>query len=389
MPAKKKVKQKKSAAVPAGAISRWLDIAKGLLSQPAAACKEECPQAFIRQFAAKRKNLKLTADAAGNLLLKYGSPSAKRPLVMVAHLDHPGFWVGARDGSSIELIFKGGVASKHVRKGARVQFFARGNPEAIGAGELLEVREEKERLTGALAKITHGNAQEHGYAMWEFPGFSVANDSIVTRCCDDLLGASAALSVLDEISRRKPKGVSVWGLFTRSEEIGFLGTLEAIRLKTLPKTACVLSLECSNAANGIAEPGGGVIVRVGDKSSIFDPNLSQALRQAAEAVKKEIPSFKYQRRLMDGGTCEATPFCAAGYRASGLALPLLNYHNQSTGADGKPDIGPEMVKIDDYLSEVQLLTELALRPELLDAKPAAPTWVKELQALARVELYAR
>lgn len=381
--------KKKSAPLPAGAISRWLDIAKGLLSQPAAACKEECPQAYIRQFAAKRKNLKLTVDAAGNLLLKYGSPSAKRPLVMVAHLDHPGFWVGQRDGSSIELIFKGGVAAKHVRKGARIQFFSRGHVESIGAGEIVEVREEKERLTGALARITHGNAQEHGYAMWEFPGFSVAVDSIVTRCCDDLLGAAAALSVLDELSRRKPKGVSVWALFTRAEEIGFLGTLEAIRLKTLPKTACVLSLECSNAANGIAEPGAGVIVRVGDKSSIFDPNLSQALRVSAEAVKKENPGFKYQRRLMDGGTCEATPFCAAGYRAAGLALPLLNYHNQSTGADGKPDIGPEMVKVDDYLSEVQLLTELALKPELLDAKAMRPPWLKEYEALARKELYVR
>jgi len=383
------VAKKKSPAIPTGAITRWLDLAKGLLSQPAAACKEECPQVFIRQFAAKRKNLKLSTDAAGNLLLKYGSPSAKRPLVMVAHLDHPGFWLGARDGSSIELIFKGGVAAKHVRKGTRIQFFTRGHAEPSGAGEILEVREEKERLTGALARITHGNAQEHGYAMWEFPGFSVADDSIVTRCCDDLLGASAALSVMDEMARRKPKGISVWALFTRAEEIGFLGTLEAIRLKTLPKAACVLSLECSNAANGIAEPGGGVIVRVGDRSSIFDPKLSQALRTAAEAVKKENPGFKYQRRLMDGGTCEATPFCNAGYRASGLALPLLNYHNQSTHADGKPDIGPERVRIDDYLSEVQLLTELALRPELLDAKPVAPPWVKELQALAKKELYTR
>ena len=117
------------------------------------------------------------------------------------------------------------------------------------------------------------------------PGYSLEIDSkssavgraglgkIVTRCCDDLLGAAAALCTLDEISRLAPPNVALTGLFTRAEEIGFLGTLEAIRLKTLPQDACVLSLECSKAfAN--APQGDGVIVRVGDASSIFDTGLT-------------------------------------------------------------------------------------------------------------------
>jgi hypothetical protein len=61
---------------------------------------------------------------------------------------------------------------------------------------------------------------------------------------------------------------------------------------------------------------------------------------------------------MDGGTCEATAFCSAGYRASGLALPLGNYHNQAVSGTRKK-IGPENIAIGDYAAEVRLLIELA------------------------------
>ena len=69
---------------------------------------------------------------------------------------------------------------------------------------------------------------------------------------------------------------------------------------------------------------------------------------------------------MDGGSCEATAFCAYGYRASGVALPLGNYHNQALRADGSKTIGPEHVVVDDFLGEVRLLTELAQHPEWLE-----------------------
>ncbi|HYG76588.1 MAG TPA: hypothetical protein VEK08_16405 [Planctomycetota bacterium] len=369
-------------------VSRWLDLARGLLEQPTAACKEECPQAFIRSFTKARKALRLSQDAAGNLLVKYPArgSSKKPPLVLVAHLDHPGFWIDSVSGDSVQLSFKGGVGAGYAQAGQRVEFFETGNSKPAGTGELTEVREEEKRLAGAVARITSGTAPAGGFAMWAFPGFSVENDFIVARCCDDLLGAAAALCVLDEISRRKPKGVAVWGLFTRAEEVGFLGALEAIRLKTIPKKSCVLSLECSKAA-GIAPQGEGAIVRVGDRASIFDPNLTEALRQAAETVSKEQPAFKYQRRLMDGGSCEATAFCAYGYRSSGVAVPLGNYHNQSLDGERK-GIGAETVKLDDFLNEAHLLLELAQRPELLEKKAGTrkPDWLLERARAAKKEL---
>ncbi|NNE43420.1 MAG: hypothetical protein HKN12_04375 [Gemmatimonadetes bacterium] len=92
------------------------------------------------------------------------------------------------------------------------------------------------------------------------------------------------------------------------------------------------------------------------------------LHREARALQEEDPSFKFQRRLMDGGGCEASAFCAAGYRAGGVALPLINYHNMKGLDDGPPGIGPETIRVSDYVSEVQLLLRLAERsgkiPEL-------------------------
>ena len=372
------------------ALARRLDIARGLLEQPTAPMKEVLPQEYIRNFVRQRPELRLAEDSAGNLIVRYTSQgaAAQPPLVLVAHLDHPAFWIDRISSDAVEMTFKGFVSIPHARVGTRVRFFEVGRREPTGTGELMEVGETEKHLSRGLARIQSGHAVEGGFAMWDFPGFSLSESFIITRCCDDLLGAAAALCTLDEIARLKPPDVNLWALFTRAEEIGFLGALEAVRLKTLPRNSCVLSLECSKAA-GIAPQGEGVAVRVGDRSSIFDPNLSEALRLSAEAVRKADPQFKYQRKLMDGGTCEATVFCAYGYRSSGLALPLGNYHNQAMGKDG-PEIGPENVMVSDFVSEIRLLTELAQKPQLLEKSVVkAPEWLQQRARMAQVELGTR
>jgi endoglucanase len=334
-----------------------LTLAEGLLSNPTVPFVEDLPADHVRAFADER-GLRHETDAAGNVVVKYGSGT---PLVLVAHLDHPGFHVQP----DATLSFKGGLLAENALPGSPLHYFRRGEREPVGEGELVEASSDRGRLTGATATNVTGD-----FAMWAFPGWSVEGDRITARVCDDLLGCAAILAVLDEIARSQPS-TCVWGLFTRAEEEGFLGAFEAIRLGTVPKDADVLSLECSKALPN-APQGGGVIVRVGDRMSIFDPSLTAALETAAKDVE-------HQRRLMDGGACEATAFCAAGYRASGLAVPLGGYHNAS---DGAPGIVAETVMVDDYLSEVHLLTSLAHNPELL-APQGTPGWFTERSDQAR------
>jgi endoglucanase len=361
-----------------------LAIAEGLLRQPTVPYHEDLPRQFCIDFA-KERGLAVHEDPAGNLVLRYESAGANtdEPLVLVAHLDHPGFVVDGVEDGVASMTFHGGLGAVNALEGSPVHFFRKGEIEPCGRGALLAADELNDRLTGATAEVVEGDAGD--IAMWAFPGWSIEDDRITARVCDDLLGAAAILACLDEVTRRAPEGVAVWGLLTRAEEVGFLGALEAIRLDTVPSGSSVLSLECSKALAD-APQGGGVIVRVGDRMSIFDPDLTEALRTAADLVLGEDPSFRYQRKLMDGGACEATAFCASGFRASGLAVPLGNYHN---ARDSAPGIAPETVLVADWLAEVQLLVALACRPTLLDPETFdPPTWLIERSAVAREALGA-
>jgi endoglucanase len=282
------------------------------------------------------------------------------------------------------MTFHGGLGAEHAVEGSPVAFFRPGERAPVGRGALVAADATAGRLTGASAEVLDGEAIAGGIAMWDFPAWSLADGRITARVCDDLLGVAAILACLDELQRRRPDA-AVWGLLTRAEEVGFLGAVEAIRLGTVPPGASVLSLECSKALVN-APQGGGVIVRVGDRMSVFAPSLTEALRSAADALASRDESFRYQRKLMDGGACEATVFCASGWRASGLAVPLGNYHNASDEGIG---IAPEHVLVDDWLAEVALLVELGCDPGLLDDDTAEPPqWLQDRAAVARDALGA-
>ncbi len=336
-------------------------MARGLLAHPTATFLEHGPASHVRAFAHARPELRLREDRAGNLLLTLGLPRSKPKLVLVAHLDHPAFIVDRVEGRVAELSFRGGVRLAHAKRGTKLAFFRPGESRAKARGVLVEARGRPGRtppmLAGARARIVSGGARDGDLAMWDFPAFAIARGRIISRCCDDLLGAAAALAALDELRASPGAAPSVAALFTRAEEVGFFGTFEAIRLRTVPKDAFVLSIETSRALPH-APQGGGVIVRVGDARSVFDPPFMGVLHDVAKELVAVDSSFRFQRKLMDGGSCEATAFCAAGYRAGGVALPLGNYHNMAGLDGGRASIGPEHVRIDDYLAMVRLLVEL-------------------------------
>jgi len=107
--------------------------------------------------------------------------------------------------------------------------------------------------------------------------------------------------------------------------------------------------------------GKGPVVRLGDRRSIFDSGASQLLSMLADKV---LPG-RHQRRLMDGGACEATAATAWGLPTIGITLPLGNYHNQ--GFEGGMDCpkpegpAPEFVHLDDIDGELRLCRALMQR----------------------------
>jgi endoglucanase len=149
-------------------------------------------------------------------------------------------------------------------------------------------------------------------------------------------------------------------LLTRAEEVGFIGAIAACKLGTIPLEARVLSIECSRSS-AEAPLGKGPVVRVGDASSVFNAELTNAI----SAIVRET-GLVHQRKLMAGGSCEATAFHAYGYEASGLCLPLDNYHNM-VDIDGVLDgrrrarLGPERIALADFHGLIELLVVTAER----------------------------
>src|SRR5688500_4439844 len=107
-----------------GDADRWLDVARDLLEQPTAPLIEDLPRARVWR-AARAASLAVNDDPAGNVLVRYEGrgADATAPLVLVAHLDHPGFHVEAIDGADLHLSFHGGLLAAHARPGSPLDLF--------------------------------------------------------------------------------------------------------------------------------------------------------------------------------------------------------------------------------------------------------------------------
>ncbi len=307
-------------------------IAETILSEPTAPFHEERVLGAIRALLAPCPAVTLREDAFGNLIAFYqGTDPAPARWAFCAHTDHPG-WTpdrpgieGTRDAEG--RVFLGGVS-----------------PDYLAANE--------------------GRVRAFGpFAMWDLPAFELRDGQIWSRACDDLIGCAAIVAMLEELARQKAP-FSCYGLFTRAEEIGFGGAIAMARDGWLQQAGLtVLSLETS-AERPPARIGGGAIVRVGDRQSIFDPAVTAELLAGADRAKIEV-----QRCLMSGGTCEATAFHAYGVRCGALCIALGNYHNR----------GPDLRIEPEYVSESDFEGLAALCIELASAGPVANDAIFQLR----------
>ena len=285
-----------------------LAVVEALTRQPTAPFHEEAIRHEIERQLAKCPHVAFERDAFGNVIAHYRRGEKGRAgWALAAHMDHPG-WVKTSAG---EMKFLGSVMEKY-----------RQDPQTKSFGD---------------------------FAMWDLPAFEIRDRQIHSRACDDLLGCAEILCLFRELEETGAE-VHCTGLFTRAEEVGFVGAIKLAQAKILPTDLTILSLETSTP-RGTAEFGQGPIVRVGDKVSSFDGPATARLLAAAQA--EEIP---VQRCLLDGGTCEATAYQLYGYTCAAASLALGNYHNVTpTGS-----IAAEFVAIDDFIGMVRLCRALVL-----------------------------
>lgn len=241
-----------------------------------------------------------------------------------------------------------------------------------GRGVVEEIsKNPRGRVERIVLRMTAGGAVPGDFGTWNLAPFHEREELIYSRGADDLVGCAIVFSALRELKRRGIRR-GVRGVFTRAEEQGFIGTLGMIRSGFLSPATKVISIETSKALPGVAL-GGGPVIRLGDRTSMFHHKMVLFMDTVARDVQKKDPGFVYQRGVMDGGTCEASPYQLKGHVAGGIAVPLHNYHNQ-----GLKRIAPEAVHLRDVEGAVRFLVELIARIEEFE-RPAEET-IKRLES---------
>lgn len=321
------------------------------LSTPTAPFREDQIQALVEDTLLE-KEIPFFEDSYGNLVIGVSSKKAylqllkkksKEPLrLFIAHMDHPGFH-GAKwlSPTELEIQWHGGSPVSHL-EGAKVWISADGAHGYAGSGVLknIHLAHHGRALEKATVQFSDSTLHDHftrnpkalfGGFQFRSPFFE-ENGCYYTKAADDLVGCFAILS------QPKIHFKHSIGLLTRAEEVGFIGAIEHFEQGWYHKSQrkmIAVSLETSRTLPG-ADIGKGPVVRLGDRKTVFSPNELQVLTQLAEKILPNTPNeTQHQKRVMDGGSCEATAAMTYGISAIGISVPLGNYHNQ--GFQGGPD----------------------------------------------------
>ncbi|MBI5863750.1 MAG: M20/M25/M40 family metallo-hydrolase [Planctomycetes bacterium] len=336
-------------------------ILRELLTVPTAPFAENAVLEFVRNTCAGFAHVKLAADRYGNLLAHYRhKPPRRTPLVFTAHTDHPGFVALKMLGPKmLRASFRGWVEPEYFI-GTRVRFW---NDEKWIGGRIRKILKTAKiyRMIGRSARPEEvavevaSEVAAGAPGMWDLPDPYEKAGCVHARGCDDIAGCATMLALLQRLSRRKA-AAEVYCLFTRAEEVGFVGAIGAAKAGTIPRKLPIVAIETSKALPS-ARIGDGPILRVGDKSSVFTPDVTAFCYRVAQDVAAKRKSFKYQRKLMDGGTCESTAYCAYGYAATGMCVALGNYHNMNME---RKKIESEYISLDDWKGMVDWFEALVL-----------------------------
>ncbi|MDD2805706.1 MAG: hypothetical protein PHV33_09135 [Elusimicrobiales bacterium] len=349
-------------------------------SLPVAAGYEGAAAALVADWVRRRPALALAKDKCGNLVVtrKDFKRACRKtaPLFITAHLDHPAFVALAVAGREVKLEFRGGVQDAYF-KGAELELFSADLKKSYPA-RVVSLDTAAKPFKTVTARLAAPAPLAPGcLGRWKFPAAGVKKGVAYTHACDDLASVAAALTAFEIISRDRKLGHAAL-LFTRAEEVGFVGAIGAARSGTIPKNARLICLECSRSFPHDSPIGAGPIVRVGDRMSVFTPELTNLVSDAAAAYQKENPGFRFQRKLMPGGVCEASAFSFYGLRSTCLCLPLGNYHNMAdldgVARGGKARPGREYVAVSDYHGLIELLCAVAKH---LDAPRPSPRQMME------------
>lgn len=335
------------------------DLLLQLNSLPTAPFHEQNVIHYLKQRLDALPHVSHRQDKHGNIIAHYQHEvNLERPLALAGHMDHPGFHVLSGGVSLIEVEFLGYVKDECF-PGSRVRFYP---GETCGTIKemLTEPGKRPKRFTVEVkAAVATGD-----YGVWDLPAPRISEGKAYLPAADDLAGVASILSALEEVALSET-AAEFYVLFTRAEEVGFAGALGFCMEKPLPENVVMLAVETSKET-AVARIGEGPIIRTGDRISVFDNAATRLLVKVAEEIAGQ-GEFKYQRALMDGGTCESTAYQQFGWTSAALCVALDNYHNM--GPDNQ--IVSEVISTADYDGLVDFFKAVVSSELTVDAARSA------------------
>jgi len=292
-------------------------------------------------------------DRYGQLHARLARGEAKRALVFVAHTDHPGFVLASARGKEGRVRISGGLRERCFGRPVNALVHDDAGSDAIRAviDDFVSDIDEPNNSPGHARIRAEGPLRVGQWAVLDLPGLEVEGDELRMRAADDLAGCALIVEAL-RLLQTEERPFDVHAAFTRAEETGLFGARLIAEDGLIPRDAYVVSIEASNAR--FAPAGGGIVVRVGDLYNTFSNDAERYFRVAQERLA--LSGIPTQRRLLPGGTCEASAFVRLGWTATGVALPNVNYHNDPE--DG--GFAPEIVRLVDVVSGIAILAEAAV-----------------------------
>jgi endoglucanase len=340
-----------------------------VVSIPTASFFEHRVSSYIQSFL-EEIGVPYRQDRWGNIIAHYQKGQNIHPLALMAHTDHPALEIITESlptehpTATHTAKLLGGVLPACFEKEVGVRVYNRDVAIAMRSAKVVgySVGDNPRSVTLYLKVEGEGVLAGGSFGVWDLTDFALKDNLIHARAIDDLAGCAAMLLTFWRLAQEKAEA-NVYGLFTRAEEVGLVGADMLFQSRLLPQETLVVSIEASKALPGAVQ-GEGPVIRAGDRAFVFNDEAEFIMKQAAaklggDVVGRDPQTTKIQRQLMTGGRCEAGSAILNGYRATGMAFPLGNYHNVPDDRT-QPGLTAENIHQQDFISGVALLQQVAL-----------------------------
>ena len=316
-------------------------------------------------------------DRMGNLIavMRFGDTTAKnRKTVMIsAHMDEVGFMINEiKADGTLGFDTIGGI-NESVMAGRRIQILgSKGLVTGIIASKAIHHKDKEERKKAVkveklymdIGAADKDEAMQYvsvgDFAVFDSPFYAFGDGLVKGKALDDRMGCAAMIETMRSLHQAPISGnVDACFCFTVREEIGLSGAkAAAYRLKPqaaiVLETTAIADIEGVPAAERVADMGGGVVVSVMDRATIYYRPLVDL---ALELGKKKDVGAQVKRFVSGGNDAGTIHRTGEGVKTVALSVPTRYLHSPACVAS-----------MADYHSQQRLCEELlraiALREEI-------------------------